>query len=131
MDRLLKRLSIIAIPAVLLVASAWQWHDRAATPAQQADPEIGAPAPDFTLPGSDGEAYTLADLEGSSHGMVDLFGLGLPGPEPEADRRRRQLLALPPFGAYALLAACEPGDLASRPAPEATARPQRCSCTPP
>ena len=34
--------------------------------------EVGKPAPDFTLPGSDGSSHALADLR-SSHGAVVIF----------------------------------------------------------
>ncbi len=42
-------------------------------PGQAADPKplaIGAPAPDFRLPGTDGKTYTLADFSGSKALMV-------------------------------------------------------------
>lgn len=34
--------------------------------------EVGQPAPDFTLPGSDGQTYTLSDLRGQ-HVVIAFF----------------------------------------------------------
>ena len=38
----------------------------------QAAPDVGDPAPDFTLPGSDGEQYTLSELRGR-HVVIAFF----------------------------------------------------------
>ena len=40
--------------------------------AAHAAPDVGDPAPDFTLPGSDGATYTLSDLRGS-HVVIAFF----------------------------------------------------------
>lgn len=77
MNRFLKKLSVIAIPAVLLAAAVWPPQDHAASHAEPADPEIGAPAPNFILPGSDGETYTLSELEGS-YVVLEWLNFGCP-----------------------------------------------------
>ena len=38
----------------------------------QAAPDVGDPAPDFTLPGTDGEQYTLSQLRGK-HVVIAFF----------------------------------------------------------
>ncbi len=38
----------------------------------QAAPDVGDPAPDFTLPGSDGQSHTLSDLRGQ-HVVIAFF----------------------------------------------------------
>ena len=38
----------------------------------QAAPDVGDPAPDFTLPGSDGQQYTLSELRGR-HVVIAFF----------------------------------------------------------
>ena len=43
-----------------------------ASPGLRAAPEVGDPAPDFTLPGSDGRTYSLAGLRGS-HVVIAFF----------------------------------------------------------
>jgi peroxiredoxin Q/BCP len=40
--------------------------------AVQAAPDVGDPAPDFTLPGSDGQQYSLSDLRGK-HVVIAFF----------------------------------------------------------
>ena len=40
--------------------------------AVQAAPDVGEPAPDFTLPGSDGKQYTLSELRGK-HVVIAFF----------------------------------------------------------
>lgn len=38
----------------------------------QAAPDVGDPAPDFTLPGSDGKQYSLSELRGK-HVVIAFF----------------------------------------------------------
>jgi peroxiredoxin Q/BCP len=56
---MLKRLSLFLVTA-LFAASV------------SAAPEVGDLAPDFTLPGSDGEQYTLSELRGK-HVVIAFF----------------------------------------------------------
>lgn len=64
----MKRLTYLAsfvLAAALLVAFAPRDASTPdATPTAAADATVGEPAPNFTLQGTDGEQYTLADLEG-------------------------------------------------------------------
>lgn len=73
----IKRISVLVfLPALVVLAAAWMWpanDDKA----DVTDPEIGAPAPNFTLPGSDGETYTLADFEGS-YVVLEWLNFGCP-----------------------------------------------------
>ena len=40
---------------------------------QAADLKVGDDAPDFTLPGSDGESYSLADFKGKKTVVIAFF----------------------------------------------------------
>jgi peroxiredoxin Q/BCP len=42
------------------------------TAAAQAAPDVGDPAPDFSLPGSDGNQYSLSELKGR-HVVIAFF----------------------------------------------------------
>lgn len=41
--------------------------------APQASPEVGDPAPDFTLQGSDGKQYSLSDFKGEKWTVIAFF----------------------------------------------------------
>jgi peroxiredoxin Q/BCP len=41
--------------------------------AAAAEPKVGDPAPSFSLPGSDGKTYTLADFKGKSAVVLAWF----------------------------------------------------------
>ena len=56
---MLKRLSLFLVTALF-------------TASVSAAPEVGDLAPDFTLPGSDGEQYTLSELRGK-HVVIAFF----------------------------------------------------------
>ena len=56
---MLKRLSLFLVAALF-------------TASVSAAPEVGDLAPDFTLPGSDGEQYTLSELRGK-HVVIAFF----------------------------------------------------------
>ena len=61
MERIQKLSKFFVLPALLVFVGAFAFPYGSS---QIADPEIGEPAPTFTLPGSDGETYSLADFEG-------------------------------------------------------------------
>lgn len=42
-------------------------------PALYGAPGVGDPAPDFTLPGSDGKQYSLADFKGEKWTVIAFF----------------------------------------------------------
>jgi cytochrome oxidase Cu insertion factor (SCO1/SenC/PrrC family) len=48
-------------------------HAQAPAPAQVPTLQAGADAPNFTLPGSDGKTYTLADFKGKSAVVLAWF----------------------------------------------------------
>lgn len=55
----------ILTAGLVLLAAGW-------IPSAQAVPDVGDPAPDFSLLGSDGQTHTLADLRGS-HVVIAFF----------------------------------------------------------
>jgi cytochrome c biogenesis protein CcmG, thiol:disulfide interchange protein DsbE len=67
----LQRRWTLLILLVLILGSAWTWHNRvpagsaASTTERPAAPAIGYPAPDFTLATSGGEEFTLSSLRGT------------------------------------------------------------------
>lgn len=65
---------LVLIPAagLLLAATLPDAPTGAAAP-----PEVGAPAPDFTLQGTDGQTYTLSDLEGQ-YVVLEWLNFGCP-----------------------------------------------------
>jgi len=70
------RISLFAmLPALLVMATAFGWPAEA--PPVPADPEIGKVAPNFTLPASDGETYTLSDLQGK-YVVLEWLNFGCP-----------------------------------------------------
>ncbi len=79
MQRTLRISLWILLPAVLLVAGAAWLRPAALAPDADidADPEVGAPAPDFTLTGTDGQQYTLSDLEGR-YVVLEWLNFGCP-----------------------------------------------------
>lgn len=48
-------------------------------PEPQPDPRIGAPAPDFTLPDHEGQAFTLSDLRGHCAVLIVFFPFAFSG----------------------------------------------------
>lgn len=64
------------LPALLLVA-ALSWPDAGVPAVPAADPEVGRPAPAFTLPGTDGKTYTLSDLKGR-YVVLEWLNFGCP-----------------------------------------------------
>lgn len=72
----LKQISLFALlPALLVVAAAFAWPEPAAPIANS--PEVGAPAPDFTLTGTDGKAYQLSDFKGK-YVVLEWLNFGCP-----------------------------------------------------
>ena len=68
----LKLLSLFALlPALGLLVAATQPDVRSASP------DVGEPAPEFTLTGTDGETYTLSDLEGK-YVVLEWLNFGCP-----------------------------------------------------
>jgi len=77
----IKRITLFALlPVFVAVSVAWMWSGDAPGDAAgnaPGDPEVGAPAPNFTLPGSDGESYTLEDLQGQ-YVVLEWLNFGCP-----------------------------------------------------
>lgn len=72
----IQRISLLVfLPVIIVLAAAWIWP--AGDGAASTDPEIGEPAPNFTLPGTDGESYTLADFEGE-YVVLEWLNFGCP-----------------------------------------------------
>jgi hypothetical protein len=75
MNRLKQISRITLLPVLLVMAAAFGWPEDAAR--VSADPEIGKAAPNFTLPASDGETYTLADFQGK-YVVLEWLNFGCP-----------------------------------------------------
>ena len=66
-----RRCWTLLILLVLILGSAWIWHNRVTTGSavpttdRPAAPAVGYPAPDFTLATLDGEEFTLSSLRGT------------------------------------------------------------------
>ena len=74
----LKQVSLfIMLPALLVLAGAYVWRGDADTAPMGANPEVGKAAPNFTLPGTDGKSYTLADLQGQ-YVVLEWLNFGCP-----------------------------------------------------
>jgi peroxiredoxin Q/BCP len=57
----------------LVAALAFGWMAPARTAAAADEPKVGDPAPDFSLPASDGKTYKLADFKGKQAVVVAWF----------------------------------------------------------
>ncbi len=61
------------VPFLLLGMGLALWLGIATSPAMADDLKAGDPAPDFNLPGSDGENYQLSDFKGKKAVVVAWF----------------------------------------------------------
>ncbi len=80
-----KKIIVLGLPlAMVVLAFAQQTPQQ---PAQQARPpaapkthlKVGDPAPDFTLPGSDGKTYKLSDFKGKKNVVLAFYVLAFTG----------------------------------------------------
>jgi cytochrome oxidase Cu insertion factor (SCO1/SenC/PrrC family) len=75
MQRLDRKIVLVLGSSMLMFAAAGpaQAQGPADRPAHAAIVDVGQPAPDFSLPASDGKIYHLADLQGKKRLVLVIF----------------------------------------------------------
>jgi cytochrome oxidase Cu insertion factor (SCO1/SenC/PrrC family) len=75
MQRLDRTIVLVFAPLMLAFAAAGpvQAQGSADRPVQATIVDVGRPAPDFSLPASDGKIYRLADLQGKKRLVLVIF----------------------------------------------------------
>ena len=59
-----KWIELVIVSAIVAVAAVAPLHAKPAKPAKPAGPQLGKPAPNFTLPDHTGKPVSLADYKG-------------------------------------------------------------------
>jgi cytochrome oxidase Cu insertion factor (SCO1/SenC/PrrC family) len=75
MQRLDRKIALVlgSLTLTFAVAGSAQAQVPADRPAQAPIVDVGQPAPDFSLPASDGKSYHLADLQGKKRLVLVIF----------------------------------------------------------